>query len=92
MYEVSEYCEATRAVGDPHAEAVIRILGTFESEVEAIEVARSAWTLGRELDTTDVMWWVVKAPGEQLCRWIADRSSSEEQILDLTTGTLVVVR
>ena len=46
----------------------------------------------READTADVMWWIVRVPGESLARWVADRASDEEQVLDLTTNELIVVK
>lgn len=92
MFEVTEFREPAPVRGVPHTGTELTVLGSFESEEEAINVARSAWTLGRTLETTDVMWWVVRVPGEQLSRWIADRASEDEQILDLTTGTLVAIR
>lgn len=52
----------------------------------------SAWRAGKESDTTDVMWWIVRGPGETLCRWIADRGSDDEQILDLTTNSVIPLR
>ncbi|MEE8485472.1 MAG: hypothetical protein V3S38_02805 [Acidimicrobiia bacterium] len=64
----------------------------FDSESEAVELGRSAWRAGKESDTPDVMWWIVRVPGETLCRWIADRGSDDEQILDLTTNSLIPLR
>jgi hypothetical protein len=68
------------------------VIDAFDVETDAIERGRAAWALARSSDTTDVMWWIVRVPGESLCRWIADRGSAEEQILDLTTNNLVPVR
>ncbi len=68
------------------------VLGEFDTEVEAIEVGRARWIEMRAAPTRDVMWWIVRVPGETLARWIADRSSAQEQVLDLRTGELVVVK
>jgi hypothetical protein len=38
-----------------------------------------------------VTWWIVRAPGEQLARWLADGGSDIEQVLDLTTNAMVPV-
>lgn len=91
-FEVIEFREPTPEPGTPFQGTLETVLGTFESEAEAIEIGRSAWKTARATDTRDVMWWIVRTPGETLCRWIADRGSAEEQILDLTTNILVPVR
>jgi len=39
-----------------------------------------------------VAWWIVRAPGESLARWIADAASPVERVLDLRTNELVEVR
>lgn len=91
-FEVVEFTESTPQPGHPFLGTQQRVLATFESEAEAIELARSEWHSGQASGTRDVMWWIVRVPGEELCRWIADRGSNEEQILDLTTNTLVSFR
>lgn len=91
-YEVVEYCEPTPMPGRPFPGTSEEVLGTYEDEAEAISVGRARWKAMRTADTTDVMWWIVRAPGETLARWIADRSSAEEQVLDLATNQLVVVK
>lgn len=91
-FEVIEFCEPTPEPGRPFAGTTERVLGTFDDESQAIELGRSSWETSRESETKDVMWWIVRVPGETLCRWIADRGNAEEQILDLTTNTLVPVR
>lgn len=68
------------------------ILGEYENEAEAIAVGRARWVEMRASNTRDVMWWIVRVPGETLARWIADRSSAQEQVLDLRTGELVVIK
>lgn len=65
------------------------VLGTYESEDDAIEVARNARDLFRESGRQDYAWWVVRVPGMTLSRWIADSSSEKEFVLDLRTGELV---
>ncbi len=91
-FEVIEFCEPTPEAGTPFLGTQERVLDTFEAETDAIELGRASWRSARASDTTDVMWWIVRVPGETLCRWIADRGSAEEQILDLTTNSLVPVR
>ncbi len=87
-----EFREPTPEPGQPFTGTQQSVIGTFEVEVEAIDFGRAAWRSARESDTRDVMWWIVRVPGESLCRWIADRGNEEEQILDLTTNSLVPVR
>jgi hypothetical protein len=91
-FEVVEFCEPTPEPGRPFEGTQERVLGTFEVEAEAISHGREAWRSARSSGTKDVMWWIVRVPGESLCRWIADRGSDEEQILDLTTNSLVPIR
>ncbi|MEN8041605.1 MAG: hypothetical protein ABFR95_08900 [Actinomycetota bacterium] len=90
-FELIEFCEPTPQPGQPFPGTQERVLGTFDLEKEAIDLGRARWTEARSSDTTDVMWWIVRVPGESLCRWIADRGTDEEQILDLTTNNLVKV-
>ena len=91
-FEVVEFREPTPEPGTPFAGTLQQVIGTFDVENDAIECGREAWQVARSGETTDVMWWIVRVPGETLCRWIADRGNAEEQILDLTTNNLVPVR
>lgn len=91
-FEVVEFRESSPQPGRPFKGSEQNVLGMFNSESEAIEQGRSAWRAGKESDTTDVMWWIVRGPGETLCRWIADRGSDDEQILDLTTNSVIPLR
>lgn len=91
-YEVVEFCEPSPEPGRPFPGTSQIVLGVFDVEGEAIALGRSRWQEMRRSDTTDVMWWIVRRPGETLARWIADRSSPDEQVLDLTTNELVIVK
>lgn len=91
-FEVVEYCEPTPEPGHPFRGTQESVIGTCESEIDAIDLGRSSWKSARESDASDVMWWIVRGPGETLCRWVADRGNAEEQILDLTTNSLVPVK
>ncbi len=91
-FEVIEFCEPTPEPGRPFQGTQESVLGTFDVESDAIERGRAAWNAARASETRDVMWWIVRVPGETLCRWIADRGNAEEQILDLTTNCLVPVK
>ncbi len=91
-YEVVQFREPTPEPGRPFQGTLESVLGTFEAEHDAIKLGREAWEAARASETRDVMWWIVRVPGETLCRWIADRGSAEEQILDLTTNSLVPIK
>ena len=91
-FEVVEFREPTPQEGRPFEGTQQTIVGTFEVEADAIVRGRTAWNEARTSGTNDVMWWIVRVPGETLCRWIADRGSEEEQILDLTTNSLIPLR
>ena len=91
-FEVVEFREPTPEPDRPFEGTQQDVIGTYDSEVDAISHGRAAWGERRMSDTHDVMWWVVRVPGETLCRWIADRWCDAEQILDLTTNSLVPVR
>lgn len=91
-FEVVEFREPTPEAGTPFEGTQQTVVGTFDAEADAIDCGRSAWSDARSSGTNDVMWWIVRVPGETLCRWIADRGSEDEQILDLTTNSLIPVR
>jgi hypothetical protein len=91
-FELVEFSEPTPEPGQPFPGTSQTVFGVYDIENEAIEVGRTRWQEMRASDTTDVMWWVVRVPGETLARWVADRSSADEQILDLRTNELVIVR
>ncbi len=90
-FEVVEFCEPAPQPGQPFPGTSQIVLGEFDDEKVAIDTARTRWRDMRAADTADVMWWIVRVPGETRARWVADRSSNEEQILDLNTMEMVKV-
>ncbi|MGH8873990.1 MAG: hypothetical protein ACRDVM_01885 [Acidimicrobiia bacterium] len=88
MLEVVELIELKSEPGSPVHEEV---LGTFELESDAVEVARTARATFRAGGREDYAWWVVRKPGARLAQWIADSHSEREFVLDLTTGQLIDV-
>ena len=90
-FEVIEFREPTPEPGEQFEGTQQSVVGTFDLEADAIDCGRTSWQSAWSSDTHDVMWWIVRVPGETLCRWIADRSSADERILDLTTNSLVPV-
>jgi hypothetical protein len=93
MFEVIEFrepvAEGGRPIGGPPLETS---LGVHAVEADAVRVGREAWRAHRGTGSRDVVWWVVRVPGESLARWIADSSSPTERALDLTTNQLVEIR
>ena len=90
-FELIEFREPVPVPGEPFRGTIETHLGTFDSEADAVSTGRRAWQAGRAEGTKDVMWWIVRVPGETLARWIADSASPTEQVLDLTTNTLVAL-
>jgi hypothetical protein len=90
-YEVVEFREPAPRPGEPYKGRTETVLGTYESEHVAIEHGRMAWQSGKTGGSTDVAWWIVRAPGEQLARWLADGGSESEQVLDLSTNAMVPI-
>jgi hypothetical protein len=64
-------------------------LGAFESESQAVEVARAARAQFFAAERTDFAWWIVRPVGARLASWIADSNSDKEFVLDLRSGQLV---
>lgn len=92
-FELVEFCEPAPQPGEPFAGTSQTVIDTYDVEAEAIAVGRDRWTAMRaDTDNVDVMWWIVRRPGETLARWIADKGTSVEQILDLRTNELMPVR
>jgi hypothetical protein len=92
LFVATQFVEPALAPGQRFEGTKETNLGSFVSETEAIAVARAAWLEFQKRDTRDVAWWLVKADGEELARWIADSRSPVERVLDLTTNELVELR
>lgn len=88
MFEAVEFVELRDEPGSPVEE---RVLGTFESEDDAVEVARRARQVFAVSQRDDYAWWTVRRPGGRLASWIADSRSGKEFVLDLRSGKLVEV-
>jgi hypothetical protein len=92
LFEAIEFREPALQPGERYTGPIETPLGEFEDEAEAIVVARDAWHGFLANPTKDVAWWLVRVPGEDLARWIAESRSDVERVLDLTTQQLVAVR
>ena len=90
MYELVEFREPALHPGESYTRAETVLL-VCESEQVAIEQGRTAWKSHRQTDSADVVWWIVREPGQQLARWLADGASDSDHVLDLTTNTLVPI-
>lgn len=92
LFEAIEFREPALQPGERYTGPIETSLGKFEDERKAIAVAREAWQAFMANPSHDVAWWLVRAPGEELARWIAESRSDVERVLDLTTKQLVAVR
>lgn len=91
VFEAVEFCEPALEPGQVFPGTQERLLGEFDDEMSAVEVARKTWRAYRDAPNDDVMWWLVRKRGETMALWIADGDSAVERVLDLTTKTLVPV-
>lgn len=92
LFEAIEFREPALQPGERYTGPIETSLGRFEVETDAIAAAREAWQGFMANPTSDVAWWLVRVPGEELARWIAESRSDVERVLDLTTKQLVAVR
>lgn len=88
MFEIVQFVEHR-----PGEQAVETRLANTSALEEAIATARNAWQTF-ELAGHDeaYAWWVVREPGAQLARWIADNHSHKEFSVDVRSGALVEIR
>ncbi len=87
MFEIVQFVEHR-----PGDQAVETRLGEAEDFEEAVHVARTAWQEFETVGSGDAYaWWVVRQPGAQLARWIADNHSHKEFAVDVRSGSLVEI-
>ncbi len=91
-YELVEFVEPAFGEGAHFGGTESQVLGVYETETAAVADGRTRWMAFRESGSTDIAWWIVRVPGEDLARWIADGASPTERVLDLSTNALVEVR
>jgi hypothetical protein len=91
-FELVEFVEPAFGQGAHFGGTESQVLGVYSTELEAVDAGRQRWRAFRDSGSTDVAWWIVRVPGEELARWIADGSSPIERVLDLSTNELVEVR
>jgi hypothetical protein len=90
-YELVEFVEPAFGEGAHFRGTDSQVLGVYDTEAEAVTDGRTRWSAFRESGSIDIAWWIVRVPGEDLARWIADGASPTERVLDLSTNTLVEV-
>ncbi len=86
MFEAVEFIELRH-----EPEPTERVLGEFEVETDAVEVAREARAAFFETGSDDYAWWIVRKSGARLANFIADSKSEKEFMLDLSSGELVEI-
>jgi hypothetical protein len=89
MYEAIEYVEEERD-GIPTGTSLETLLGTFESEDEAVARARAARAAYG--DRHEYAWWIVREQGGRIALWIVDSRSGREFLMDLTKEEIVDLR
>ena len=89
MFDVIEYTDVRPSIDNPNPTPLVRLLGSFESETEAVDVGRAARDAFIETERYEYTWWTVRQPESRLANWIADSHSPKEFMLDLTSGQLV---
>jgi len=88
MFEIVQFVEHR-----PGDQAVETRLSEAEDFEDAVQVARRAWQEFETVGSGDAYaWWVVRQPGAQLARWIADNKSHKEFAVDVRSGSLVEIR
>ena len=88
MFEIVQFVEHR-----PGDQAVETRLGDSENFQDAVATARQAWQEFETAGSGDAYaWWVVREPGAQLARWIADNHSHKEFAVDVRSGALVEIR
>jgi hypothetical protein len=92
IFELVEFVEPAIGQGAHFGGTESTVLGAFETEAAAVAEGRARWRAFQASGSNDVAWWIVRVPGEELARWIADGASEVERVLDLTTNTLIEVR
>ena len=91
MFEAVEFIEEEVAPGRPAPVPTESVMGTFESEADAVTRARAARAGFMNADRTGYAWWIVREQGARLANWISDSRSDREFALDLTSGELIEV-
>lgn len=91
MFEAVEFTDVRPTVENLNPSPIERLLGTFETEAQAIDAGRFARYEYQQAGRDDYVWWIVRQPGAKLAQWIADSRNDKEFVLDITSGQLVEV-
>ncbi|HEU4320047.1 MAG TPA: hypothetical protein VFS66_08190 [Acidimicrobiia bacterium] len=87
MFEAVQFVES-RDNGEP----IEVVLGEFDDELMAVDVARQARDSYAAGESVDFAWWVVREKGAKLANFISDSTSDREFVLDLRSGELVEIK
>lgn len=87
MYEAVQFVES-----QDHGDPTELVLGEFDDEMTAVEVARAARDRYVAGQSVDFAWWVVREHGAKLANFISDSTSNKEFVLDLRSGELVEIK
>jgi hypothetical protein len=88
-FEAVQFVEPDFVPGIRYEGPIQTRVGAYPTEEEAVAAARAAWQDGRAHFPKRVAWWIVRRPGEELARWIADSRSPQEKFVDLTSKALL---
>ena len=87
MFEAVQFVEFKE-----FAEPVETILGEFEDELAAVDLAREGRRNYIAGSPPEFAWWVVREKGARLANFISDSTSDKEFVLDLRSGELIEIR
>ena len=88
MFEIVQFVEH-----NPGDEAIVTHLGVSDDFESAVDLARKTWQDFEIAGSGNAYaWWVVREPGAQLARWIADNHSHKEFAVDVRSGALVEIK
>jgi hypothetical protein len=86
MFETVEFVE-----DDSRAEPRATVLGEFESEEDAVALARDGKAQFMQRGSGLYAWWVVRRKGASVAEFISDSKSDKEFVLDLNSGELIEI-
>lgn len=86
MFEAVEFVE-----DDSRGEPRETILGEFESEQEAVAMARDGKVQFLHTGSQRFAWWIVRRQGAAIAEFISDSKSDKEFVLDLNSGELIEI-
>lgn len=86
MFEAVEFVEESGGAGPTET-----VLGEYETEREAVDVARNGKNRFAQAGSQGFAWWIVRRKGAAMAEFIADSKSDKEFVLDLRSGELIEI-